>query len=158
MYSEKKNSYKIILWIAGVVVLIMGIILFFIPPALFPDPSMGFQVLRHMNLGGSFNVFTSPDQSDISQNYNEFLTWWSPGQYLIPAFFKLITNVNLGKAIAIAITIAQLLGLAGFYCFFKKIGFTPVISAISIAFIACQQAFVVPYVFYNGGEVLLFAF
>jgi hypothetical protein len=158
MYLKKKNFYKIILWVAGVVVLIMGIALFFIPPALFPDPSMGFQVLRHMSLGGGFNVFTSPDQSDISQNYNEFLTWWSPGQYLIPGFFKLIANVNLGRAIAITVTIAQLFGLAGFYFFFKKIGFTPFISAVSIVFIACQQAFVVPYVFYNGGEVLLFAF
>lgn len=158
MPKQNNKYYKIILAIIVLMVLLSGIILFYIPPALFPDPSMGFQVLRCMNLGGSFNVFTSPDQSDISQNYNEFLTWWSPGQYLIPAFFKLITNVNLGKAIAITVTITQLLGLTGFYYFFKKIGFTSIISAVSIVFIACQQAFVVPYVFYNGGEVLLFAF
>jgi hypothetical protein len=157
--SQQDNEYhKVILAIIVLMVLVSGIILFFIPPALFPDPSMGFQVLRCMSLGGDFNVFTSPDQSDISRNYNEFLTWWSPGQYLIPGFFKIITNMNLGRAIAITVTIAQLFGLAGFYCFFKKIGFTPVISAVSIVFIVCQQAFVVPYVFYNGGEVLLFAF
>ena len=40
----------------------------------------------------------------------------------------------------------------------KKFGFTPFVSAISLVFIVCQQAFVVPYVFYNGGEILLFAF
>jgi hypothetical protein len=51
-----------------------------------------------------------------------------------------------------------LLGLAGFFAFFKKTGFTPLISALSLLFIACQQFFVVPYVFYNGGETLLFAF
>ena len=136
----------------------MGILLFLNPPAVFPDPGNGLQVLRSMQLGGGFNLITSPDQGDISQNYSEFLTWWSPGQYLVPFLFKWITNLNTGQVIAIVITICQLLGLAGFYAFFKKVGFTPLISAISLVFIICQQAFVVPYVFYNGGEILLFAF
>ena len=88
-------------------------------------------------MGSGFNNFVSPDQGDISQNYTEFLTWWSPGQYVMPWFFKLITGLNTGKAIAITVTIAQLLGITGFYYFFKKIGFTPVVSAISIVFIIC---------------------
>jgi len=158
MSIKKNNLHKIIIWGGALAVLIMGVVLFFIPPALFPDPSMGFQVLRCMNLGGSFNIFTSPDQSDISQNYSEFLTWWSPGQYVVPWVVTLVTRVNLGQAMAITVAIAQLLGLAGFYLFFKKIGFTSLVSAISVLFIVCQQAFAVPYVFYNGGEVLLFAF
>jgi hypothetical protein len=59
---------------------------------------------------------------------------------------------------AVTVALCQLFGLAGFYSFFKKIGFTPFIAAISLVFIVCQLAFFVPYVFYNGGEVLLFAF
>jgi len=158
MISQKNNAHRIILLIIGIAVLAMGIILFFIPPALFPDPGMGFQVLRSMQSGSGFNNLVSPDQGDISQNYTEFLTWWSPGQYLIPWFFKLIADLNTGQAIAITVALGELSGLAGLYCFFKKIGFTPFIATISLVFIICQQAFVVPYVFYNGGEVLLFAF
>ncbi len=158
MAEKKYPIYKIILAIIGIGVLIMGIILFFIPPDVFTDPGMGLQVLRSMHLGSAFNTFRGPDQSDISQNYSEFLTWWSPGQYLVPYFFKLIVGLNTGQGIAIATIIAQLSGLGGFYCFFKKIGFTPLIAALSLVFIICQQAFVVPYIFYNGGEVLLFAF
>jgi hypothetical protein len=158
MPAQKNNSHRAILLITGIVVLILGVILFFIPPALFPDPGMGFQVLRSMQSGSGFNNFVSPDQSDISQNYTEFLTWWAPGQYVVPWFFKLIANINTGQAIAITVALCELLGLAGLYCFFKKIGFTPFIAAISLVFIICQQAFVVPFVFYNGGEVLLFAF
>jgi hypothetical protein len=158
MSPASHTTYKIILSIIGVFLLIMGMLLFFNPPGLFPDPALGFQVLRAMHLGSSFNVFNSPDQSDIAQNYDEFLTWWSPGQYLIPDFFQTLFHINTGKAIAIVVTLSQVCGLAGFYAFFKKIGFTPIVATLSIAFIICQQAFVVPYVYYNGGEVLLFAF
>jgi len=136
----------------------MGLILIFIPPALFPDAANGFNVLRCMNLGGSFNVLTAPDQSDIAQNYDEFITWWSPGQYLVPYLFKMAAGFLMGKAVAVTVAAAQCFGLMGFYRFFKKIGFTPLIATLSLVFIVCQLAFFVPYVFYNGGEVLLFAF
>ena len=154
----KSNLHKVILVFTGLFVLISGIILFFVPPALFPDPANGFQVLRCMKSGAPFNTFLSPDQSDISDNYSEFLTWWSPGQYLVPYFFMLITGLNTGKAIAVTVTLCELCGLAGLYAFIKKIGFSSLVAALSLAFIICQQAFVVPYVDYNGGEVLLFAF
>ncbi|MDF2433234.1 MAG: hypothetical protein JWP44_2865 [Mucilaginibacter sp.] len=137
---------------------IMGVVLFLIPPALFPDPGMGFQVLRSMHLGGGFNNFVAPDQDDIAQNYTEFLTWWSPGQYLIPYLFKLVANINTGQAIAVTVTLGEFSGLAGLWYFFRSMGFKPFIAALSLVFISCQQAFVVPYVYYNGGEILLFAF
>ena len=155
---RKENVHKIILTAIGLVVLILGVLLFIYPPAVFPDPGMGFQVMRSMQMGGGFNLFTSPDQSDISQNFSEFLTWWSPGQYLVPYGMMLLAGLNTGQAVAILITICQLTGLAGLYVFFRKIGFSTLISSISLVFIVCQQAFVVPYIFYNGGEILLFAF
>ncbi len=158
MNQSGSKPYRLILIIIALLVLAMGIVLFVIPPALFPDPANGFNVLRCMSQGGSFNVLTAPDQSDISQTYDEFITWWSPGQYLVPYFFKLISSVNLGQATALTVALAQLAGLAGFYQFFRKIGFTSMVSALSLVFIVCQLAFFVPYVFYNGGEVLLFAF
>ncbi len=140
------------------IIVVLGILLFINPPALFPDPANGFQVMRAMEMGGGFNLMISPDQDDFSKNTSEFLTWWSPGQYLVPYAFKLLFGFNTGQATAVTITLCQLLGLGGFYSFFKKIGFTPFISAVSVLFIACQQFFVVPYVFYNGGEILFFAF
>src|SRR5438105_2221468 len=135
MQSPKNSVAKILLFSIGIAVLIMGIILFFIPPALFPDPANGFQVLRSMHLGGGFNNMVAPDQSDISQNYSEYLTWWSPGQYLVPYFFKLITALTMGKAIAITVTLCTLSGLAGFYCFFRKLGFSDMVSSVSLLLI-----------------------
>jgi len=150
--------HRIILTVIGGLTIILGIMIFIYPPALFPDPSHGFQVMRAMQMGSSFNRMQIPNQDNITQNNSIFLTWWSPGQYLIPYFVKLITGLNAGRATAIIITLFELSGLAGFYLFFKKIGFVPIIAALSIVFIACQQAFVTPYVFYNGGEILLFGF
>lgn len=128
------------------------------PMAIFPDPSWGFQVMRSMQHGGGFNMRIVPDQADISKNYGEFLSWWSPGQYLVPYFFISVFHVNVGQACALTTLLCEVIGLFGFYQFFKKAGFSANISAISIAFMACQMFYVIPYVFYNGGEVLLFAF
>ncbi|HWZ03719.1 MAG TPA: hypothetical protein VNX40_08915 [Mucilaginibacter sp.] len=158
MSSLKRNPYQIILAVIAIAVLVMGISLFMIPPALFPDPANGLQVLRSMHLGGGFNNMVAPDQSDISQDYTEYLTWWSPGQYLVPYFFKLIAAINMGQTIAITVSLCTAIGLTGFYQFFKKVGFSPMIAALSLVFIVCQVAFFVPYVYYNGGEILLFAF
>ena len=154
----KNNSYRIILAAICIFVFAIGIVLYLIPPALFPDPANGLQVLRCMQLGDSFNTMVAPDQSDISQNYTEFLTWWSPGQYLVPYFFKLITGINMGQAISITVIIGSLTGLAGFFAFFKKMGFSPLVAALSLLLIIMQVAFFVPFVYYNGGEILLFAF
>jgi hypothetical protein len=152
------RSYKIILGVLTAITLVMGAMIFIYPPAVYPDSSTGFQVMRSMQMGKGFNLLISPNALDLSKNTSQYLTWWSPGQYLIPYVVKLILGVNTGHASALVITLFELSGLAGFYFFFRKIGFTPLIAAISLAFIACQQAFLIPYVFYNGGEVLLFGF
>ncbi|HZY35495.1 MAG TPA: hypothetical protein VFE53_02535 [Mucilaginibacter sp.] len=158
METPPGNSHKIILAIMGVIVLGMGVALFFIPPALFTDPSQGFQVLQSMQHGSGFNNLVSPDQGDFSQNYTQFLTWWSPGQYLAPYCFQRITGLDLAHGIVITTVLAEFLGLAGLFYFFRKIGFTPVVASVSLLFIVSQVVFMVPHVYYSGGEILLFAF
>jgi len=158
MLIKKQNTYKIILLIITAITVIMGILIFISPTSIYPDPSWGFQVMRSMQLGGGFNLIIGPNPVDLSKNLATFLSWWSPGQYLVPYFFKSILSINAAHAAALTIVIGSLLGLAGFYCFFKKIGFSQLVSALSLVFIVCQQAYWVPYAFYNGGEILLFAF
>jgi len=155
---QKISLNKAILMVIGIIIITMGVMIFIHPPSIFPDASHGFQVMRSMQMGGKFNMLTAPDQDDISQNSSAFISWWSPGQYLVPYFFQSILKVNTGQASAITIIIFELSGLAGLYCFFRKIGFNSLISAVSLLFIACQVAFIIPFVFYNGGEILLFGF
>jgi len=155
---KKIPPHRFALLLLGALTLVMGIMIFIYPPSVYPDAARGFGVMNSMQKGGSFNMLTSPNPDDISKNVSQFMTWWSPGQYLVPYFFKSIFGLNTGQASAVAITLLELSGLLGFYYFFKKTGFTPVISTLTITFIACQQAFITPYIFYNGGEVLLFGF
>lgn len=149
---------KIIMLGLTSIVIILGILIFLSPPALFPDPADGFKVMRSMEMGGGFNQWVTPNPDDLTKNSTQFLTWWSPGQYMVPYIFKLIFGINTGQAAALTITLCQLLGLWGFYKFFKKIGFSSTIAAASMFVIACQQFFILPYVYYPGGELLLFGF
>jgi hypothetical protein len=158
MSNNTKPIHKIILFAVFTIVTILGVLVIITPAAIFPDASWGFQVLRSMQMGGAFNILTKPDQQNIALNSTEFISWWSPGQYLVPYLFKALLGLNTGHAAAVTTALCQILGLTGFYLFFKKAGFTLIISALSLLVIICQQAFFTPYIFYIGGETLLFAF
>jgi len=155
---ELKSLHHPILFVTALLTLVISVLTFIHPPALYPDTAFGFQVLRNMRMGGEFNILPRPDQADISKSLHYFLAWWSPGQYLVPYLFIKLFGLNIGKAVAVTVGISSLIGQCGFYHLFKKLGFTPLQAALSIFFIACQQFYVIPYVFYNGGEILIFAF
>lgn len=156
--SSQKIITRLILSLTAAFTLFMAVYIYMHPPALYPDPGWGFKVMRSMQTGSPFNILTSPDHEDIAKNSHGFMSWWSPGQYLVPYFFITALKLNIGQAVALTVSLCSLCGLAGLYLFFKKSGFSRFISAISIAFIASQQIYIIPFVFYNGGEVILFAF
>ncbi len=158
MFLVKDKPYRILLLAVGIITLTLGILIFIVPPSLFPDPSWGFQVIRYMQQGHSFNLLPSPDADNIAVDTTDFLSWWSPGQYLLPYFFKSILWLSTGKAAALTVTLCTLTGLAGYYQLFKRLGFSSRLAAISIAVIASQNYFISPFIFYPGGEILLFAF
>ncbi|MFD0795028.1 hypothetical protein ACFQZX_15510 [Mucilaginibacter litoreus] len=154
----KHPEHRIILTAVFLIVTVCSILLLVNPAAIFPDSAWGYQVLRSVQNGSGFNMLTLVSQENITQNTSEFKSWWSPGQYLFPAAFVKLFNLNLGYASALTVIICQFTGLAGLYVFFKKAGFSKNISALSLVVIMVQQAFFTPYIFYNGGEILLFGF
>ncbi|TWR31521.1 hypothetical protein FPZ43_03345 [Mucilaginibacter pallidiroseus] len=133
-------------------------LLFINAPAVFPDPSWGLQVMKSMQRGYGFNNLVLPAHENIATNASEFLTWWSPGQYLLPYLFTTVFKLKLAHAIAATILLCQAVGLVGFYRFFTKAGFNQNIALMSLLFIVAQQAFFGSFIFYTGGEILLFAF
>jgi hypothetical protein len=158
MPSILKPIYKPLLALLFFAVAIFSIMLLVNPAAIYPDAAWGFQVLQCMHKGSGFNILNQVSQQNIADNWAEFKSWWSPGQYLAPAAFNSLFGLTIGQAASITTIICQFLGIAGLYCFFTKAGFSKTVSAVSIAIIVLQQAFFTPYIFYNGGEVLVFAF
>ncbi len=155
---HKDRSHRILLLFVCLCIVLLGIMIFAVPPGIDPDPCWGFLVMHGMEQGNQFNLLLIPDAGNIAKSHYAFLSWWSPGQYLFPYLLKTLFGVNTGHAVSLTIAICNLLGLAGFYQLFKQLGFTKWVAALSIAFIASQLFFIWPFVYYPGGEVLLFAF
>jgi hypothetical protein len=128
---------------------------FLVPPSVYSDSGWGFLALKSWHEGAPFNNLAAPNNENISQDRSYFLTWWSPGQYLIPALF-LDANRNHGRAIGVTVLLFSLLGLTGCYVLYKRLGFSTHISLLSCAVIASSRFFALPFSIYNGGEVLLF--
>lgn len=158
MYSAVKNKHSLILISIGLVIITVGLVCFYSPPSLYPDASYGFHVMQAMERGGMFNMTINPANENIAENNTSFLAWWSPGQYLLPYLFKFLSGLNIAHATVIATFFSCFTGIIGFYLLFLKWGFSKIVSALSIAFIVLQQFYFEPFIFYNGGETILFAF
>jgi hypothetical protein len=155
---KKNQTHRVLLFFVGLCVVILGVLIFLVPPGTDPDPCWGFMIMNSIEHGGPFNLMVSPSAVNIAKDRYEFLAWWSPGQYMVPYFFKLLFKVTTGRGVSLTIAICSFLGLTGFYQLFKQLGFSKWIAAISIAFISTQLFFVLPFTYFLGGEHLIFAF
>jgi hypothetical protein len=142
------------------VLLLIPIILFFVslytPPTIDPDSGVGFLALRSMLEGGAFNSVTTPDPANIANDVITFLTWWSPGQYLVPGIFILL-GMPYGVALSLTALIATLIGVVGWIQVARSFA---VSSFVLFVFTLGLTTF--PYVtdsfrVYTGGNLLLFA-
>ena len=142
------------------VLLLVPIILFlgslYIPPTIVSDSGVGFLALRSMLEGGAFNSITAPDPANIANDVAIFLTWWSPGQYLVPGSFIWL-GTSYGLAVSLTTLIATLIGVVGWIQVARSFA---VSSFVLFVFVLGLNTF--PYVthrflMYWGGELLLFA-
>jgi hypothetical protein len=104
--------------------------------------------------GGPINTIISPDAADISRDRAGLVTWWSPGQYLIPGLLTLL-GIRLGAALAITAGLSLLSCLLGWIYVAKHFKLTPEAMMLAVAFIATFRYSTLPFDVYNGGEILL---
>jgi hypothetical protein len=124
------------------------------PPSLSHDAGWGMQEWRTLAAGGPFNNTVSPDPADISRDQASFVTWWSPGQYLIPGVLTLL-GLRLGTALTVTAGACLLCSLIGWVRVAKYFALSPVTAMLLVAFIATFRYSTVPFGIYNGGEILL---
>jgi hypothetical protein len=125
-----------------------------VPPSLSHDAAWGMQEWRTLVDGGSINTIVSPDPADISRDQASLVTWWSPGQYLIPGILTLL-GMRLGTALTITTAGSLLCCLLGWIQVAKHFALSPRTAMLVVACIATFRYSTLPFGIYNGGEILL---
>jgi len=128
----------------------------YVRPGLCYDCGTGFLALGNMLAGGPFNTIAAPDPGNIAIDASRFLTWLSPGQYLVPGSFIWL-GTDYGLALSVTTLIVTLLGLWGWTQVARSFA---VSSSVLFVFIFGLATFVFttrPFRVYVGGEELLFA-
>jgi hypothetical protein len=140
--------------------LLIPIVLFlsslYIPPRIFIDSQIGFLAFRSMLEGGQFNTITAVSPYNIADDDGIFLTWYSPGQYLVPGVFVWL-GTNYGLALSLTALVATIVGLVGWiqiargFAVSRFVLFVFVLGLSTFAYVSAQ------FRTYHGGELLLFA-
>ncbi len=125
-----------------------------VPPALNFDPGIGLLEWRTLSEGGPANTLTAPDRTDISKDRLEFVTWWSPGQYLIPGAFTRL-GLPLGPALSLVAGFSLLTCLLGWLRVLRHFGFSPQAGILTVVFLSAFQYSTLNFRIYIGGEILL---
>jgi hypothetical protein len=140
--------------------LLVPIILFlsslYIPPKIFTDSGVGFLALRSMLEGGPFNSITSADPANIANDIAIFLTFYTPGQYLVPGFFIWL-GTSYGLAVSLTSLIATLIGVVGWIQVARSFSMRPFVLFVFVLGLNTFSYVTLQFRMYHGGELLLFA-
>jgi hypothetical protein len=125
-------------------------------PKVDSDASAGMLVWQSMERGARWNCALEPDPADIARDHQNFLTWWSPGQYMVVGPLHRL-GLSWGISIASATLLCSLAGLAGFWHLYLGLGFTRATCAWAVAILSVLPHVTRQYGEFLGGELPLFA-
>ncbi len=130
---------------------------FYIPLVLGDDPGFGFNVWQSMKSGSDFNTLTVPEAHNLTFNKTVFISWWSPGQYLIPVFVTFLTGFCYERSSLLITLLFTILGLWGWYKIFIYQKYSDLVIAWSLFFILTSRVVTANHFLnYVGGEMLFF--
>jgi len=132
---------------------VLGGISLLVPPFIHWDSAHGFLAWRGTLLGAA-NSRIEVDPANIAHDYPYFLTFLSPGQYLVPGVISLL-GVPLGIAITLTVTLSLLVCLTGWVmvvrAFAPRTNLALLVAVLIGSFHYSTHAFTT----YHGGEILL---
>ena len=133
---------------------LLTIVSLIVPPSMYSDSGWGLLAWRSLLQGAPFNVVLSPDPDDIARDRADFLTWWSPGQYLVPGVLNL-SGMSLGSALSLTVGLSLLVCLLGWIRFARFFELSPIVALLAVLFISTFRYTTLPFGIYTGGEILL---
>ena len=128
------------------------------PLVLSVDSTYGFLAYKGTLYFHSFNMIPEIPVRDISQVNPVFVSWWSPGQWVFPAFINYVFGIRLGVAAILVTALSLVTGFIGYYRVFKFYGFSIAVSTLSLLIILSSSTLYYCFIVYQGGEILEFAF
>jgi len=150
--TERASRWIYILLLIPVSVFIISL---FIRPVMSFDTAAGFLVFRSMLQGGPFNYVIAPDPQNIAHDVGTFLSWWSPGQYLVPGAFVWL-GTDYGVAMSLTALIATIVGVLGWVHVARRFDVSCFVLFLFVLGLVTFR-YTLPFTFFIGGEVVLFA-
>jgi hypothetical protein len=109
-----------------------------------------------------FNNYAHPNPLNLQHDENEFVTWWSPGQFVLPMIIQQLFSVKLNIAIKILVGICMLISGLGIYKLFKKLiddnADASVATLVIFLFTLLQPFFFGNLFEYDGGGILMITY
>src|SRR5258705_10142996 len=109
---------KKILLILSFLFIIPAICLFFNPLIPSTDSIYGFLAYKGSLYAHAFNIIADVSPDNINNTDKSFVSWWSPGQWLLPASLNYLFGLRLGVASIFITLIFCTAGLWGYYKLF----------------------------------------
>jgi hypothetical protein len=124
------------------------------PPSMDSDAGWGFLVWRSLQEGAPLNTYWSPDPANIAVDHAVPLTWFSPGQYLLPGLIASI-GLPIGAGIALTCGVALLSLLLGCIMLCRRFALAPSTALLAVLFLSAFRYSTAPFSIYDGGTILL---
>lgn len=138
-----------------VLLLLLALSSVYVPQVLGEDPGTALAAWQSMLKGSPFNTITTPDHQDLSRSNYLFLTWWTPGHYLLPGYLSQM-GISLATASLILTVLFSVLGLLGWYKVYQQLEVGAKWIAFCLIMIASSRLFTINFINYTGGELLIF--
>jgi hypothetical protein len=132
---------------------VLGGISLLVPPFIQWDSAIGFLAWRGTLLG-AVNSIIKPDRSNIALDTVSFLTWYSPGQYLVPGAISLL-GLPLGAAMTLTVTLALLCCLVGWIVVVREFAPNTTSALLVVVSVGLFRYSTRAFTSYHGGEILL---
>jgi hypothetical protein len=124
-----------------------------VPPFINADTGHGFLAWRG-SVRGAANSIIQPDPANIARDTVGFLTYLSPGQYLVPGVISLL-GVPLGIAMTLTVALSLLASLVGWVMVVRTFSPRTSLAILVVVLIGSFHYSTHAFSTYHGGEILL---
>jgi len=157
-HNNSSEAYIGRILLASLVPILVGLFfgIFVAPPVLSYDVMHGLHIWIHYIKGGAWHSLSVPDPSNIAQNIETPVSWWTPGLYL-PIGIVSTLGLSYQSAAIVVFSVTTLSLGVGAALLAKELG-SPVKALPWIALAAtCSQSVFGAFSVFSGGDCALYA-